>query len=56
MISATFGSVNYYNKAFDRVNTKNEKMLQHVEKVKYDYTASEDPILQKVGYYYHRWP
>ncbi|KAI9364771.1 eukaryotic translation initiation factor 3 subunit D [Pilaira anomala] len=44
---ATYGSVNVYNKAYDRVNTKNEKMLSHIDRVKYDTTTSEDPIIQK---------
>ncbi|KAI9317890.1 eukaryotic translation initiation factor 3 subunit D [Dichotomocladium elegans] len=44
---ATFGSVNFYNKAYDRVNTKNDKPLQQIEKVKYDTTASDDPVIQK---------
>ncbi|KAI8047359.1 eukaryotic translation initiation factor 3 subunit D [Gilbertella persicaria] len=44
---ATFGAVNLYNKAYDRVNTKNEKMLAHIDRVKYDTTTSEDPVIQK---------
>ncbi|CAO0798941.1 unnamed protein product [Mucor circinelloides] len=44
---ATYGSVNVYNKAYDRVNTKNEKMLAHIDRVKYDTTTSEDPIIQQ---------
>ncbi|KAI9244217.1 eukaryotic translation initiation factor 3 subunit D [Helicostylum pulchrum] len=43
----SYGSVNVYNKAYDRVNTKNEKMLTHIDRVKYDTTTSEDPIIQK---------
>ena len=45
--SATYGSVHVYNKAYDRVNTKNEKMLSHIDRVKYDTTTSEDPVIQK---------
>ncbi|KAG2221654.1 hypothetical protein INT45_001179 [Circinella minor] len=44
---ASYGSVNYYNKAYDRVNTKNDKPLAHIERVKYDTTTSEDPIIQQ---------
>ncbi|KAI8375038.1 eukaryotic translation initiation factor 3 subunit D [Choanephora cucurbitarum] len=44
---ATYGSVHVYNKAYDRVNTKNEKMLSHIDRVKYDTTTSEDPVIQK---------
>ncbi|KAI9271593.1 eukaryotic translation initiation factor 3 subunit D [Phascolomyces articulosus] len=43
----SYGSINYYNKAYDRVNTKNDKTLQHIERVKYDTTTSEDPIIQQ---------
>ncbi|KAI9498259.1 eukaryotic translation initiation factor 3 subunit D [Zychaea mexicana] len=43
----SFGSISFYNKAFDRVNTKNDKPLQHIERVKYDTTTSEDPIIQQ---------
>ncbi|KAF7723236.1 hypothetical protein EC973_002174 [Apophysomyces ossiformis] len=45
---ASYGFVNYYNKAYDRVNTKNEKPLQHIDRVKYDTTTSEDPVIQKL--------
>ncbi|KAI7873112.1 eukaryotic translation initiation factor 3 subunit D [Mucor mucedo] len=44
---ATYGAVNVYNKTYDRVNTKNEKMLAHIDRVKFDTTTSEDPIIQK---------
>ncbi|KAI8093564.1 eukaryotic translation initiation factor 3 subunit D [Halteromyces radiatus] len=44
---ATFGSINYYNKSYDRVNTRNEKALQHIDRVKYDTTTSEDPVIQQ---------
>ncbi|CAO3590710.1 unnamed protein product [Absidia cylindrospora] len=44
---ASYGSINYYNKAFDRVNTRNEKPLQHIDRVKYDTTTSEDPVIQQ---------
>lgn len=43
----SYGSINYYNKTYDRVNTKNEKMLQRIERVKYDTTTSEDPVIQQ---------
>ncbi|KAI9282251.1 eukaryotic translation initiation factor 3 subunit D [Sporodiniella umbellata] len=43
----SFGSVNVYNKSYDRVNTKNEKPLAHIERTKFDTMTSEDPIIQK---------
>lgn len=45
--SGSYGSVNYYNKAYDRVNTKNEKLLEQIDRIKYDTTTSEDPIIQQ---------
>lgn len=45
--SASFGSVNVYNRAYDRVNTKNEKPLAHIDRVKYDTMTSEDPVIQQ---------
>ncbi|CEG78783.1 Putative Eukaryotic translation initiation factor 3 subunit D [Rhizopus microsporus] len=36
-----------YDKAYDRVNTKNEKPLQHIERIKYDSMTTEDPVIQK---------
>ncbi|PHZ10141.1 eukaryotic translation initiation factor 3 [Rhizopus microsporus ATCC 52813] len=44
---ASYGFVNMYDKAYDRVNTKNEKPLQHIERVKYDSMTTEDPVIQK---------
>ncbi|KAG1295809.1 hypothetical protein G6F66_004006 [Rhizopus arrhizus] len=44
---ASFGSVNVYNRAYDRVNTKNEKPLAHIDRVKYDTMTSEDPVIQQ---------
>lgn len=37
-----------YDRAFDRVNTKNPQALQNMERLHYNPTASEDPILQDV--------
>ncbi|KAG1456181.1 hypothetical protein G6F56_006889 [Rhizopus delemar] len=43
----SFGSVNIYNKAYDRVNTKNEKPLVHIERTKFDTMTFEDPVIQQ---------
>ena len=37
-----------YDKTYDRVNTKNPQALQHMERLHYNPTASEDPVLQDV--------
>lgn len=38
-----------YDKSYDRINTRNEKLLQHIDRVKYDTTTSDDPIMQQVN-------
>ncbi|ORX45327.1 translation initiation factor eIF-3, subunit D [Hesseltinella vesiculosa] len=45
---ATYGSLNYYNKAYDRVNTRNEKALHHLDHIKHDLTTSSDPVMQQL--------
>lgn len=35
-----------YDRTYDRVSTKSEKPLQHMERLHYNPTASDDPILQ----------
>ncbi|KAF9579626.1 hypothetical protein BGW38_004044, partial [Lunasporangiospora selenospora] len=39
------GSIAVYDKAYDRVNTKQEKVLQQVDRERDNVTTSEDPIL-----------
>ena len=41
-----YGSLNYYDKAFDRISVKTEKPLQQSAKDRYNVTTSEDPVLQ----------
>jgi len=42
---STHGTIYAYDKAYDAVNTKNEKPLQTIDMVKYNTTTSEDPII-----------
>lgn len=44
---ASYGHINFYDKAYDRINTRNEKVLQHIDRSKYDYTTSDDPVMQQ---------
>ncbi|RUO95822.1 eukaryotic translation initiation factor 3 subunit D [Jimgerdemannia flammicorona] len=44
---ATYGFVNYYDKSYDRVNTHLERQLQHIDRVKYETTTSDDPVIQQ---------
>ncbi|KAF9423344.1 hypothetical protein BGZ94_008319 [Podila epigama] len=42
---ALYGAVATYDKAYDRVNTKQEKILQQVDRDRDNVTTSEDPVL-----------
>jgi len=44
---ASYGQINFYDKSYDRINTRNEKLLQHIDSAKYDYTTSDDPVMQQ---------
>lgn len=41
------GSLEYYDKSYDRINVKNEKPLQRIERVFHTVSASDDPIMRK---------
>jgi translation initiation factor 3 subunit D len=45
----SYGRLYAYDKTFDRVTTKTEKPLVLVERVKYNPTTSEDPIIQQLA-------
>ncbi|GAA5830659.1 hypothetical protein JCM11251_002552 [Rhodosporidiobolus azoricus] len=38
-----------YDRSFDRVNTKNEKPLQIVDRVRYNPSTSDDPVIQELA-------
>ena len=40
------GSVEYYDKAFDRVTPKNERPLKRTQRVFRSVTTSDDPIIR----------
>ncbi|KAF9426094.1 hypothetical protein BGZ76_002909 [Entomortierella beljakovae] len=42
---ALYGAIATYDKAYDRVNTKQEKILQQVNREQDNVTTSEDPVL-----------
>ncbi|KAF9276947.1 hypothetical protein BGZ68_009648 [Mortierella alpina] len=46
---ALYGAVAAYDKAYDRVNTKAEKVLQQVDRERDNVTTSEDPILSNLA-------
>lgn len=42
------GSVEYYDKSYDRVNVKNERPLVPIDRIHHTVTTSDDPIIRKV--------
>lgn len=44
---AGHGQFNYYDKTFDRINTKQERPLQQIDRSFSNVTASDDPVLTK---------
>lgn len=43
------GTIYSYDKAFDAVNTRNDKPLQIIDMVKYNTTTSDDPVIHSVS-------
>ena len=44
----TYGRIYAYDKTYDRVTTKTERPLQLVDRIKYNPTTSEDPVIQQL--------
>lgn len=44
----SYGKLYAYDKSYDRVTTKTEKPLQLVDRIKYNTTTSDDPVIQAV--------
>ncbi|CCO37564.1 Eukaryotic translation initiation factor 3 subunit D Short=eIF3d [Rhizoctonia solani AG-1 IB] len=45
----SYGKIYAYEKGYDRINTKNERPLQILDRIKYNTTTSDDPVIQQVG-------
>ncbi|KAG8042084.1 hypothetical protein G9C98_000075 [Cotesia typhae] len=43
------GSLEYYDKTYDRVNVKNEKPLQRVDRIFHTVTTTDDPVIRKLS-------
>uniref|UniRef100_A0A0K8TD93 Eukaryotic translation initiation factor 3 subunit p66 n=1 Tax=Lygus hesperus TaxID=30085 RepID=A0A0K8TD93_LYGHE len=43
------GSLEYYDKLYDRVNVKNEKPLQRIDRIFHTVTTTDDPIIRKLS-------
>ncbi|KAH9855066.1 translation initiation factor eIF-3 subunit D [Lenzites betulinus] len=45
----TYGRVFPYDKTYDRITTKSEKPLQLLDRIKYNPTTSDDPVIQDLA-------
>jgi len=43
------GSLEFYDKQYDRVTTKNEKRLQRISRIFHKVTTTDDPVIRQVG-------
>ena len=48
LFSESYGRLYAYEKSYDRITTKTEKPLQLVDRIKYNTTTSDDPVMQDV--------
>lgn len=42
------GALEYYDKAFDRITTRNEKLLRSIKRIFHTVTTTDDPVIRKV--------
>jgi len=42
------GSLEFYDKQYDRVTTKNEKRLQRISRIFHKVTTTDDPVIRQV--------
>lgn len=45
----TYGSLQYYDRTFDKTSTKMEKSLAVIDRVHYNPTTTEDPVIQELA-------
>lgn len=45
----TYGRIFAYDKVYDRITTKTEKPLQPSDRIKYNTTTSDDPVIQQLA-------
>ncbi|XP_014233880.1 eukaryotic translation initiation factor 3 subunit D-like [Trichogramma pretiosum] len=43
------GALEYYDKTYDRVNVKNEKPLQRIDRIFHTVTTTDDPVIRKLS-------
>ena len=47
--SDSYGRLFAYDKAYDRITTKTERPLQIVDRIKYNTTTTDDPVIQQAS-------
>jgi translation initiation factor 3 subunit D len=45
----TCGSLEYYNKSTDRITTKTDSILERTERIFFNVTTSDDPIIRQLS-------
>ncbi|KTW28371.1 hypothetical protein T552_01632 [Pneumocystis carinii B80] len=45
----TYGFLRYYDKSYDKISTKAERLLQVIDGVHYNPTTTDDPVIQKLA-------
>lgn len=43
------GALEHYDKAFDRITTRNEKLLKSIKRIFHTVTTTDDPVIRKVS-------
>jgi len=43
------GALGYFDKAYDRVNVKNEKLLKRIDRIFHTVTTTDDPVIRKLA-------
>lgn len=45
----TCGTLEYYDKTYDRINVKNEKPLQKIDRIVHTVTTIDDPVIRRLS-------
>ncbi|XP_030369714.1 eukaryotic translation initiation factor 3 subunit D-1 [Scaptodrosophila lebanonensis] len=45
----TCGTLEYYDKTYDRINVKNEKPLQKIDRIVHTVTTTDDPVIRRLS-------
>lgn len=45
----TCGTLEFYDKIYDRINVKNEKPLQKIDRIVHTVTTTDDPIIRRLS-------